>query len=215
MKSSIFKEMIAVIRGEQRRRESLLADEDPNYADDRRLFTDGPFVNELCLMVLVALRHQAERELVSLAARAADGGKEISAEQFDKRRVELKTGRAWDWKVIDSRLKLESCEEYKCMEVLRHLANSFKHDFSKEPNEKLLSLLNLETGVRYAPLPESIDLCKGLAALAGLKEDASYCDITERLVDIASHFVESVKDRIPLSRVERRPVLLNPKHFAR
>jgi hypothetical protein len=67
METGILKEVIAVIRAEQQRRASLLTDEDPNFAYDHWLFKDEPFVNELCLMLLVTLRHHVERELVRLA----------------------------------------------------------------------------------------------------------------------------------------------------
>jgi len=82
METGILKEVIAVIRAEQQRRASLLTDEDPNFAYDHWLFKDEPFVNELCLMLLVTLRHHVERELVRLAARAADEGEEISGQQY-------------------------------------------------------------------------------------------------------------------------------------
>jgi hypothetical protein len=75
MEMRILKDIIAVIRAEQQRRESLLTDEEPNFAYDQWLFTDAPFVAELCLMLLVTLRHQVERELARLAARAVGDGK--------------------------------------------------------------------------------------------------------------------------------------------
>ncbi len=75
MDTRLAKNIVKLIRGERQRRASLLEDMHPEAADDRWLFTDLPFVAELCLMLLVAMRHQVERELISLAARAADNGK--------------------------------------------------------------------------------------------------------------------------------------------
>jgi hypothetical protein len=217
----ILKEMIDVIRAEQQRRASLLTDEDPNFAYDHWLFKDEPFVNELCLMLMVTLNHQVERELVGLAARADEGGKEISGQQYQVKVKQLrKTNRkgkniGWDWKAISKRLKPKSCEKYKFIEALRLLSNSYKHDPSMEPDEKLLKKLNLETGVNYAPLPESDTLRKGFADFFGLGKDADYCDIAERFVDIAGDFLAEVKSRTKLSKVKWGAVSLNPNDFAR
>lgn len=216
METRIWKDMIAVIRIEQQRRASLLTDEDPDFADDQWLFTDEPFVNELCLMLLVALRHQVEREQVRLAARAADGGKEISREKYQEKVREVREKLRKDgWKKISSELNLKSCEGYTCMEALRQLVNLYKHDPSMEPDEKLLKLLKLETGVNYLPLPESHKLQKGLAAFIDLGKDAAYCDIVERFVDIAIGFLADVPRQVNVSPVKKGTVSFNPKDAAR
>ena len=207
--------MITVIRTEEERRVSLLTDKDPNFAYDQWVFKDEPFVNELCLMLLVALRHQIERELIGLAARAADDGKEISVKQYQEKVKQLRKGKVWDWKEIRNRLKLESCEGYASMEALRLLANSYKHGPSMEPGEDLLKWLNLETGVIYAPFPESDTLREGFAAFSGLGKGATYCDIVDRFVDIASDFLAKVQSRTTLNRVKRGAASLNPIDFAR
>lgn len=208
--------MISVIRAEQQRRDSLLTDEDPNFASDQWRFTDAPFVNELCLMLLVALRHQVERELVGLAARAADEGKEVSSQHYKEkvRQLRHKNSKTM-WEKINDRLKLKSCNGYKPMEALRLLANSYKHDQSMEPFQGLLKLLNLEIGVNYAPLPESEALQEGLATFIGLEKHADYCDIIERFVEIASDFLVNVQSRTKLSKVKWGKVSLNPNDFAR
>lgn len=212
MEVDILKQMIAVIRDEERRRASLLTDQDQNFAYDQWLFTDEPFINELCLMLLVTLRHQVEREIVWLAARAADDGKEISGQQYYDNVHQLRKGKGWDWEEI--RLKLESCEGYKSMKALRLLANLYKHDLYIEPDKKLLELLQMETGVTYAPLPESDALREGLAAFIALGKDATYCDIAERFVDIARAFLVTVQSQTDLSPVKRSPVSFNPRDFA-
>lgn len=221
MDTQILKDMIALARTEQERRTSLLNAEDPSFAYDQWLFRDKPFLNELCLMFLVTLRHQVERELVGLAARAAEGGREISGQQYQEKVKQLrKTNRkgrniGWNWNEIEKRLKLEACKKYDVIEALRLLANSYKHDVPMEPAGELLTLLQLETGVNYAPLPESDSLRGGLAGFIGLGKDAGYCDIAERFVDIASDFVAEVKRRTTLSKVEWGAVSLNPSDFGR
>jgi hypothetical protein len=219
--TKILKELIAVIRIEQERRLSKLKDEDPNIAYDQWLFTDEPFLNELCLMLLVTLRHQIERELVGLAARADEGSEEISRQQFQEKVRQLrKTNRkgkniGWDWMEMSKRLKLEFYEKYKFIEALRLLSNSYKHDPSMEPDEELLNLLSLETGVNYAPLPESDALRKGFADFIGLKEDANYCDIANQFLEVASNFLVEVESQAKLSKVNWGAASLNPNDFAR
>lgn len=219
MDTKFSKEIIAIIKAEEQRRSSLRTDEDPNIAYDRWLFEDEPFVNELCLMFLVTLNHQVERELVWLAARAADDGKEISGQQYHEKVKQLKKQLRKDyqktWEEIKDRLGLKSYEGYGCLEALRFLANSYKHDPSMEPNGKLLDKLNLQTGVNYAPLPESEGLRKGLAEFICLGEDTGYCDIAVRFVDIAGDFLAKVESRKGVSPVKWGPVSLKPKDFAR
>jgi hypothetical protein len=84
-----------------------------------------------------------------------------------------------------------------------------------KPNDDLLNLLKLETGVPYAPLPESDALRQGLAEFIGFDKDKGYCDITARFVDKASDFLAKVESRSKLSRIQPGRVSLNPKDFAR
>lgn len=213
--------MITVIRTEQERRTSLLQDEDSNFAYDQWLFTDAPFLNELCLMFLVTLRHQIEREMVGLAAQSDENRMEISGKQYQENIKQLrKTNKkgqniGWDRKEIHKRLKLETCENYEFIEALRLLSNLYKHEPSMEPDDDLLNLLRLEIGVNYASLPESDALREGLAKFVGLRGDADYCDIAERFVDISNTFVSTVKGRTKLSKVRWDAVSLNPADFAR
>jgi hypothetical protein len=217
METGIFKEMISIIRAEQQRRVSLLAEEDPNFAYDRWLSTDEPLVNELCLMVLVTLSHQVERELVRLSAQKAEDGEEISRQQYQEKvrqERELLRRHGGRDRIIE-RLNLKLCRDFASTEVLRFLANSYKHDPSTEPDKVLLELLKLETRVNYAPLPESHSLQKGLAAFIGLGEDADYCGILERFVEIVSGFLADVRSQTRVSPVRWDPVSLNPDTFTR
>jgi hypothetical protein len=212
--TQILKDMIAVISREQKRRWNLLNGEDPDFYYDQWQFTDRPFLNELCLMVLVTLRHQVERELAGLAARADEGGEEISGQQYHKKVKQLCSSAKKYWKEI-KRLKPESCEEYKFIKVLRALSNSYKHDYSMVPDKKLSNLLHLETGVNYAFLPESDAVWEKLANFIGLEKDADYCDIAERFVDIASDFLAKLESRTKLSKVKWDAVSFDPSDFAR
>ena len=215
MDTRLAKDILNVIRSEQRSRASLLAGKDPDFAYDHWLFTDAPFVNELCLMLLVALRHQVERELIAFAARAADDGKEIDRRQYQQRMKELqKQPTRPRWKTIEDRLQLKLCEEHGSIEALRLLANSYKHNPSKQPNEDLLNQLKLKIDDKYAPLHESGDLQEGLALSIGLEKDADYCDIAERFLDVVDLFLADVQKRTRLSRVRWGAASLNPDEFA-
>jgi hypothetical protein len=211
----IFKETIAVIEIEQERRLSKLKNKDSNIAYEQWLFTDEPFLNELCLMLLVTLRHQIERELVGLAAQADEGDKEISGQKYQEKKEQLRKGKSWDWKKIENRLKLESYEAYKSMKALRLLANSYKHDPSMMPNKNLLKLLNLETEIKYASLPESDALRKGFASFIGLKEAADWCEITKQFVEIASNFLAEIETQTKLSKVNWGAISFDPKDALR
>jgi hypothetical protein len=213
------KEMIEVIRKEERRRAVLLSEEDPDFVRDRWLFIEEPFVNEMCLMLLLALRHLLEREMVSLAARALDNKAEISREEYEQEienlRIERKSKRIdqWDMKKIEKRLNLKVQKGYKSIEALRLLVNCYKHDPSMVPDRRLLDWLEIQTGIKYAPLPESDSLREGLAVFIGLSKDATYCDIAERFLDIATEFLLSIESRTELSEVRGGRVSLNPKDF--
>jgi hypothetical protein len=204
--------MIGVIKAEQLRRETELDNVDPNCQYDQRQFTDLPFVNELCLMVLVTLRHQVERELVKIAAREGHQGKEISGQDYavnvqqEREGVRKKGG----WEKLAKRLKLEQCDGYPPMEVLRLLVNSHKHAPWGQPDEELLRKLNLELDVKYAPLPESTALREGLAQFIGLEKNALWCDTAEQFVNEAAAFLEAVQKQTALSKVKWGSVSFNP-----
>ncbi len=151
----LFKDVIAVIRAEQERRASLLDGVDPDFALDHWHFIDQPFLNQLCLMLLVTLRHQVERELVGLAARAGHGSEEISVDQYRKNLNEFRNLNRQGWEQIEKTLELQSSKKYNLIQSLRHLANVYKHEPSTKPDYRLIASLELPTEVNFAPLPES------------------------------------------------------------
>jgi transcriptional regulator with XRE-family HTH domain len=216
MESGTLKEIIAVIRADQQRR-LLLLNDNPDFAYEQWIDNDEPLINELCLMLLITLRHQVERDLVGFAALAADNGKAISAQEYEERVRQLRKFNkksqsiGWKWDDIEARLNLKSCQEYKSVEALRLLANSYKHDPSLEPSEELKDFLDLPR-VSYLALPASGLFREKLAASIGLAEDALYCDIAECFVDLAVAFLGSVKGRIRLSTI--KPRLVSATDFA-
>ena len=120
MDTRVLKDIIAVIRVEQQRRASIVANEGTDLAYDQWQYTGRPFVNDLCLMLLVTLRHQIEKALVRLAARAAGDGREIDQREYEKKVLELmRMPTRKSWSVVNSRLKLRSCGGYASLEALR------------------------------------------------------------------------------------------------
>jgi hypothetical protein len=210
MDRNIAKEVINAIRSERQRRSDRLQDEDAEAAYEQWLFTDEPFINEMCLMVLVALRHQVERELAMIAGRtSAEPTMTIKQYQQNVRSQRERLLKQSGWACLVATLNLKSFPEWgKSMETLRLLANCLKHEPWQEPDEKLLKHLKLPTAaelkrpvVGYMPLPESRCFREGLAASLDLPRDADYCAITEKFVDLVGRFLEDVKRNTRLGQL--------------
>jgi hypothetical protein len=203
-------EVIGVIRAERQRRLDRLQGEDPDVFYDQWLFTDEPFVNEMCLMVLVALRHGVERKLVSFAA-CANAGTTISNSQYRQnlaKQQKLFGGRG-GWAHLVATLGLRPSPECeRSMETLRLLANCYKHQAGQTPTEQLLAHLSLppkppeQLVVGYMSLPESHAFREGLAASVNLPKEADYCTIAEKFVDLANQFVKDAQHGARLARVQ-------------
>jgi hypothetical protein len=207
------KAVLAVIRQESDRRNAL--ERDPNWAYEQ-WHADNAFTNELCLILLVALRHQLERELVKLAALAGHGGVDLSRAQYQQRTDELRPlrkdgSRVTDWTKVYSALGITSGNRPSPIETLRLLANAYKHDPNAQPDQLLIAHLGLTTAINYAELPESDALREGLAVNVGLARDADYISMAERLIDYVQTFLDDLKKCVLLSRVRWGPVSLLPE----
>lgn len=208
MDTTVAKGMIRVIRAEKKRRLTRLSDEDSEAAYDQWISFDELFVNELCLILLVAIRHQVERELVLLAACVTNDGKDLDRKQYQQNvkaeREGLKKNKkdGGGWEPLITKLKLESFTEWaSSMETLRLLANCCKHDPSRKPDQKLLAHLKLKPA-NYMPLPESSCFQEGLAASVNLPNKADYCAIAEKLLNRAERFIADVQKQPMVSRVK-------------
>lgn len=231
MHTEMAKEMIRLIRTEEKRRLDRLENQEALFEGqdfgsyEQWLFTDGPFINEMCLMVLVGLRHQVERELVSLAARVGARatcpecgqnawvkiGPTITREQYQQnarnQREQLRQDPKDGWANLMARLNPKFSPEEHFMKTLRLLANCFKHAPDQDPDKKLLTHLGLPLippgllVVGYMPLPQSIDFRKGLARSVNLPSDADYCTIADKFVDLADQYLEDVRKNANPARV--------------
>jgi hypothetical protein len=210
MDTKIAEDTINVIRRERRRRQRRLPNH-PDAAYDQWLFWDLPFVNEMCLLLLVAIHHQIERELIRVAATANGSGKPLSRAQYEARVPIERDNWKKNRKTIISRLKLKSFPEWDHeLEALRQIANSYKHTPSRKPDDKLLRLLGLDVRRNYAPLAESDSIREGLAVYLKQNKDADYCTILSKLLRRADCFLRKVKAQPFLGKVNWGYVSLHP-----
>ncbi len=213
MDTKIAKETLKVIREERKGQLAKLPDHQ-DAAYDQWLFYVEPFVNDLCLMLLVAIRHQVERELLSLAARVTNDGKTITTERYRERVQEIRSLKKGCWPEISKTLGLPSFPDWNgSMKTLQLLANCYKHEPSQGPEKKLLKHLGLDQTREYAPLPESGCFREGLALYLKLDKNTDYCDIAEELLKQADGFLASVQQQPNIRKVKWAPVSLHPKDF--
>jgi hypothetical protein len=207
MERSVANDVLRLIRAEKDRRQALLADEEPEIASEYWWSVDEPFLNELCLMLLVARRHQVEKELVHFAALVTAHGKAIDRKLYPKKvKAERDRIRTRGWKGIVAKLKLSSSTEWdSSMKTLRLLANCYKHDPSGKPGEELLEHVNLDKKLNYISLAESPTFRAGLALSVGLSGNADFCEIAERFLSLTDQFLGHVRKGLVLSPLKGRP----------
>ena len=192
------KSVLAAIREEARRRDD--AERDHYWAYEQGL-SDEAFINEFCLIFLVALRHHLEGELVCLAARVGGAGTGITQAQFQQGIERLSTKGKTDWQEVNRLLKIDKQTKPPQIEALRLLANNYKHDPQFEPSADLIKHLNLRPAspnYRYADLSESDALQDGLAHCVCLSKGSNYILIAERFVESVEKYLESVVQNVPL-----------------
>jgi hypothetical protein len=166
------------------------------------MFTDLPFLHDLCILYLVAVRHHIERLLLFYAACALGHGNKIQRSEFEaEQKILLAMPASKRWKEIDRRLQPKNCARYRSVEALRMFANSYKHDPRLQPDTELVRYLGLDEKLVYEPIPESFELKKGLARIVGLQDDCRFSEITERFVEDADEFLKDVQARNVLSPV--------------
>jgi hypothetical protein len=213
MDTRVVRDTIEVIKRERKRRRSRLPDHH-EAAYDQWMFWDLPFVNELCLMLLVAIHHQLEHELIRVAAQKTGDGKDLSRVQYQERLQAERARWKTDRKSIIAKLNLNSFPEWnREFEVLRQIANSYKHTPWRRPDDKLLKLLKLDLALNYAPIAESDAIREGLAVHLKMRKNAEYPAIATRLLKRMDAFLALVKAQPSLSKVNWGRVSFHPKDF--
>ena len=173
MNNRVAKATLEVIRTEQARLQSRLPD-DPGAAYDQYLYFDKPFINDLCLMLLVAIHHQVERELVLLAAKVVrDDELTLSADEYRRRVKEERRlfANRGSREQLTGKLRLPTFHEWNTsLESLRLLVNIYKHApfggpegrSTQDERDNLRKHLNLDRKHNYASLPDSGGVREGL-----------------------------------------------------
>ena len=142
--TSRYELFLEVVRAEEQRRSSLLRDMDPEDAGDYWFTHDLPFLNDLCLLVFVLLRHRVERRLIYLAACAGHAGHPMNRATYlaEREGLRLPTG-GTNWTKVHQRLDTSSNRYKHVAKTLRLLANAYKHDASNTPSDDLKTDLPL------------------------------------------------------------------------
>jgi hypothetical protein len=206
MEIDITRATIAIIRTEQQRRLARIKEEcsdDADIARDLMLFGDEPFLNDLSLTLLLALSHRVERELVIYYTLASGADKLTTFREYKEAVQRMDSGigknRAVEWNSLTKKLGLRTCIGHERMEVLRLLANSYKHSPLMQPSKKLLKKLNIDSNTNLAPLPESQLVCEKLSEFIKA-EHKTYWDIAERFVEIAEGYLADVRRQNPSAK---------------
>jgi hypothetical protein len=217
MDGDVAKDILDTIRREKKRRVARLEREDSDYAYDLWQARDEPFLNELCLMMLISIHHDVERRLVKLAARfTGDEKRTVNADTYKRRvRHERQLLHAKGKGKLIAKLKLNSFPDWNgAMRTLQLLANCLKHSPSLTPDRPLLRHLKLplvpgrRPTVSYAPLPESAIFRERLAISLKLPKHADYCDIIEEFLTRSEQFLKNVEKQKGVSPVKFGPVSL-------
>jgi hypothetical protein len=218
MDVTALRDMIAAIRNEADRRGRQLKKIATEHRYDQWVYYDEPLLNELCLLVLIAIRHEVERDLLGLGARVSRRVTAFSQKSYLRRlaneRKQLRSG----WKPLIAKLGLAAFPAWtSSMETLRLLANCYKHDPFGGPDDGLLKHLRphlkYKQRRKYDVLPESNCFREGLALSLGLPRETDYVRITEDLLAKAEAFVDDVKGQSFIAEVRRGHVSLHPRDF--
>jgi hypothetical protein len=170
---------------------------------------ERPYLNELCLMLLVTLWHEVEREIVSFGARVVPEGGVLQGAVYRERLIEEREQfrLAKTRKVTIKKLGLDECSAWGHeMEALRQVVNCYKHSPSQRPDQRLLEHLHLplkpEPRVVYASLMESNHFRKGLAKYLDLDENAGYPEIAGEFVSRVNTFLNAVEKQPEIASVK-------------
>lgn len=166
---------------------------------------DDPFVAELVLLLLVAVFHQVERELIWLAAGHSVDGVPIEFCVYQERAA--KERRRWSDRkkrtVFIRQFGLEALDEWNTIEALRLVANCYKHDPHAKPNTALLRHLGMPPVpveplvTSYAALAESQNFREGFASWLNLDRQGNYCEIALEVLDRVEAFLAAAGRAMP------------------
>jgi hypothetical protein len=217
MNTKLIRSLTEFIRAEEDSRESLRASMSAEAAHCQAIFHDAPLTNELYLLVLLFMWHEIEKEIVLMAALSSvqnsspltrdDYQKEVEhlgGMRYEKRKIE-----------IERRLPALDARSWDLLDLLRLLANSFKHDPFDKPDHRLLKRLRLPENMNYASMAESGAVRSGLAQFLGIGDEATFSEIVEAVRKSCDRTLFILQTGTPLRSFETERVSLNPQTFER
>lgn len=215
MNTKLIKSLVEFVKAEEESRAIARESMSPEAAYDNAIFYDNPLTNELYLLILLFMWHDIEKEILLASARSAvQNSDPISRNDF-RSEVERLAGLSFEKRriEIEKRLPVVDRNSWDLLDLLRLLANSFKHDPFDKPDHRLLNYLSLAPNVNYATLAESGAVRYGLGRFLGIGDDASFAEIVEEIRKRCDRILFSVHAGIRPFQHER--VSLNPNTFER
>jgi len=215
--TELIRSLVGFVKAEEQARQIARSSMSPDDAYYRATFHDTPLTNELYLLVLLFLWHDIEKEMLLLAARStAQNTTPISHDEYGKeiRRLASLKGEKIE-KELRRLLPALDAAAWKLLDVLRLLANSFKHNPFDKPSSALLTKLGLGENLNYASLSESGAIRFGLGKFLGINEEATFSEIVDAVCKRCSGIVLMLEAGTPLRSFEHARVSLNPATFER
>jgi hypothetical protein len=136
MNTKLIRSLVELVKAEEQSREKARSSMTADAAYYQATFHDTPLTNELYLLVLLFMWHEIEKEIVLLAAMS--GSQDASPMTRDDYRKEVERLGSLDGKTrkkeIERLLPKLDNRAWDLLDVLRLLANSFKHDPFDKPS---------------------------------------------------------------------------------
>ncbi len=204
MNTNLIRSLVELVKAEEQSRENGRSSMTPDAADYQATFHDTPLTNELYLLVLLFMWHEIEREIVLLAAMSAS--QDASPMTRDDYRKEVERLGSLDGKKrkkeIEQLLPKLDNGAWDLLDVLRLLANSFKHDPFDKPSGDLLKRLGLPKNMNYGSLAESGAVRFGLGKFLGIGDDAAFSEIVDAVRKSCDRILLMVQAGTPLRLFE-------------
>jgi hypothetical protein len=218
MNTNLIKSLIELVKAEELSRENARSLMPADAADYQATFRDTPLTNELYLLVLLFIWHEIEKEIVLIAALSgSQDASPITRDDYRKKVTRLeKLNQDRRKRELEKLLPALDPRAWDLLDVLRLLANSFKHDPFDKPKGVLIERLGLPKNMNYAPMSESGAVRFGLAKFLGIGDDASFSQIVDAVCKSCDRILLALRAGTPLRSFDTgERVSLNPDTFER
>ncbi len=213
---ALARKMLAVLRDERLRLGARPVIPELGYDSWR---DDNATIGEMCLALLVSLRHEIERNLIWLAARSGRAGAPLSRDEYfgSVRKISKLGGKLYP--TLEKRLGLTEIPVWKKeLDLLRLLTNCFKHDpFGQPEQADKVKGLRQKLGLRatnYAPLAESQGVVDALNRDLGVADHGDWIEIAGKFIAVSENFLDEVALRAGLQPVDTHPAPFLPEDLA-